>query len=182
MTSSDKNQKAQASGLFELWDLLRELSVYSTLVPPTLLATLSYVVGLLTWRQKKFTPDCDIPDLSGKVALITGANTGIGKETLLRLSKHGPAKIYLAARDEKKAQRAIAEIKDIVPKATITFIQMDLASFESIEKGAQRVTEECSRLDILILNAGKSFASLYMSRADGDRNHGDSMEHYKRRP
>jgi hypothetical protein len=156
MAVPDQNPTAQASGtgLAGFWDLLREIFAFSTLVPPTLLSILSYHVAIWTRRQKKFSPDTDIADLSGKIILVTGANTGIGKETALRLAEHGPVKIYLAARNEAKAQDAIADVKKSVPQADIHFLQMDLMSFDSIKKAARKVGEECSRLDILVLNAG----------------------------
>ena len=57
-----------------------------------------------------FTPDRDIPDLSGKVIFVTGGNVGLGKETFLQFSKHNPAHIFLAARTESKARQAIEDI------------------------------------------------------------------------
>jgi hypothetical protein len=157
MAIPSKGGKAEAqtaNRFFAVWDLIRELVVYSAIVPPTLLAIFSYLLAVLTGRQKRFKPDNDISDLSGKVVLVTGANTGIGKETVLQLAKHGPAKIFLAARNETKALSAIADIKKATPKADITFIQLDLTTFSSIADAAQKVLESCNRLDILILNAG----------------------------
>ncbi|CRK20434.1 putative oxidoreductase like protein [Verticillium longisporum] len=102
-----------------------------------------------------FNPDKDIPDLSGRVILVTGGNIGIGKETVLQLSKHKPAHIYLAARTESKAQAAIEEIRKIVPNAApISFLPLDLTSFDSIKKAAAEFLSKSDRLDILINNAG----------------------------
>jgi len=96
----------------------------------------------------------DIPDLSGKVILVTGGNSGLGAESILQLAKHKPSKIYLAARSESKASSAIAEIKEKVPKAAITFLELDLSSFASIKTAADTVTKSTGRLDILMNNAG----------------------------
>ncbi|KAH7016672.1 hypothetical protein EDB80DRAFT_888023 [Ilyonectria destructans] len=102
-----------------------------------------------------FNPDKDIPDLSGKVVLVTGGNTGLGLETILQLSKHHPAHIYLAARSEEKAKNAIEEVRSKISNAPpISFIQLDLGSFASIKAAAASFTASSDRLDILINNAG----------------------------
>ncbi|TDZ68201.1 putative oxidoreductase [Colletotrichum trifolii] len=84
-----------------------------------------------------FNPDRDIPDLSGKVILVTGGNNGLDKQTVLQLSKHNPAHIFMGARSEKKALEAVTEIRNAVPNAAnITFLKLDLASFESVKEAA----------------------------------------------
>lgn len=102
-----------------------------------------------------FHPEIDIPDLSGKVILVTGGNAGLGFETILQLSKHNPSHIYLAARSREKGEAAIKKIKESDPKAsTITFLNLDLASFESIKAAVEIFRRSSDRLDILINNAG----------------------------
>ncbi|KIY48181.1 NAD(P)-binding protein [Fistulina hepatica ATCC 64428] len=110
---------------------------------------------------KKFDPVKDIPDLSGKVILVTGGkslltdrNVGLGKETILQLARHNPTQIYLAARTQSKAEQAIADIKKDVPDARITYLLLDLTSFASIKKAADLFLVQPSRLDLLINNAG----------------------------
>ncbi|MCJ1397497.1 hypothetical protein MMC11_000690 [Xylographa trunciseda] len=103
---------------------------------------------------KSFTPDNDIPNLSGKVYLVTGGNTGLGKETILQLAKHKPAHIYLAARTAAKAENAIKEIEAAVPGANISFLSLDLTSFASVAEAARSFTSQSQRLDVLINNAG----------------------------
>ncbi|RSL71255.1 hypothetical protein BHE90_015426 [Fusarium euwallaceae] len=104
-----------------------------------------------------FDPDVDIPDLSGKVCLVTGSNTGLGLATLKALAKHNPAKIYLAARSRSKAEAARLEIQASSPaaeKANVDILDLDVSSFPSIWAAAERVNKEVERLDILQLNAG----------------------------
>ncbi|KAL8721896.1 MAG: hypothetical protein Q9225_001532 [Loekoesia sp. 1 TL-2023] len=103
---------------------------------------------------KTFTPDKDIPDLTGKVILVTGGNTGLGKEAVLQLAKHNPSCIFLAARTPSKGEAAIAEIKKAVPSANISYLKLDLCSFKSIAAAAQEFKSKSPRLDILMNNAG----------------------------
>lgn len=104
----------------------------------------------------KFNPDKDIPDLSGKVILVTGANVGLGKETVLQLAKHNPARIFLASRSEANAHAAIEDIEREVPGShkIVTFLQLDLTSFDSIKRAAAAVASQVDRLDLLVNNAG----------------------------
>ncbi|KAK8025289.1 hypothetical protein PG990_003112 [Apiospora arundinis] len=102
----------------------------------------------------QFSPSSDIPSLDGMVLLITGANSGLGKEASLELAKHDPSMIYMAARSPEKGNEAVAEIQRIVPGANVAFLEMDLSSLASIKKAAKTVLDSSPRLDILMLNAG----------------------------
>ncbi|KAL0932074.1 retinol dehydrogenase [Colletotrichum truncatum] len=102
-----------------------------------------------------FDVNKDIPDLSGKVIVVTGGNIGLGKETITQLSKRNPANIYLAARNESKALAAIDDIKKkVLNAAPITFLELDLTSFESIKRAAKEFLSKEQKLHILINNAG----------------------------
>lgn len=105
-----------------------------------------------------FTPSTDIPPLTNKVILVTGGNEGLGKQTVLQLATHSPAKIYLAARNPSKAEAARDEIQSKASSANncapITILNLDLSSFESVKKAASEIKTQESRLDILITNAG----------------------------
>lgn len=97
----------------------------------------------------------NIPDLSGQVIIVTGGNVGLGYETIRQLSLHNPARIYLAARSKDKAMKAIHDLRESHPKAAdIQFLQLDLASFESVKAAAAEFLRRESRLDILVNNAG----------------------------
>ncbi|KAJ5657490.1 Short-chain dehydrogenase/reductase SDR [Penicillium longicatenatum] len=136
-----------ASGFlsYGLWHPLDSLSS----VGPTLNEATFGLLG------PSFNPDRDIPSLEGKVILLTGGNAGIGKETIRQLSKHNPARIYLAARTESKARVAIESIqKELSSPADIRYLPLDLCSFKSIRTAAAQFQADSDRLDILILNAG----------------------------
>ncbi|KIW99759.1 uncharacterized protein Z518_10687 [Rhinocladiella mackenziei CBS 650.93] len=101
-----------------------------------------------------FNPKRDIPALDGKVILVTGGNIGLGKQSVLEFSRHGPEQVWLAARNLDKAKAAADEIKQQVPDAPIKLLELDLSSFESVKRAAQTFSAGSDRLDILMLNAG----------------------------
>lgn len=91
--------------------------------------------------------------IDNKVVIITGANTGIGKETAIELAKRG-GKIYLACRDRTKACEAQKEVIQRSGSSDVHIEILDLASMESIRDFAKRFITMEDRLDILINNAG----------------------------
>ncbi|KAL4971079.1 short-chain dehydrogenase/reductase [Aspergillus stella-maris] len=108
-------------------------------------------------RSIPFNPEANIPSLEGKAILVTGGNIGLGEQSVLQYAKQSPNIIWLAARSRDKAKAAIDEIKAQLPenaKANIKFLELDLASLDSIKTAAKRVLSESDRLDILLLNAG----------------------------
>lgn len=104
--------------------------------------------------QGTFDPAKDIPSLAGKVILITGANSGLGKQSALELARHGPAHIWMAARDAGKGNDAVADVQSQSPDTPVSFLQLDLGCFESVKTAAKTFQASASRLDILFLNAG----------------------------
>lgn len=102
-----------------------------------------------------FNPETDIPSLAGKVILVTGGNAGIGRETVVALARHGPSKIFLACRNATKASEAIADVEQRVPNGPpLEFLELDLASLESVRQAAAAFFSKSDRLDLLINNAG----------------------------
>jgi hypothetical protein len=85
---------------------------------------------------------------------VIGANTGIGKQTALELAKHGPAQLWLAARNEQSGQQAVDEIQKAAPGVDVRFLKCDLTSFDSIQAAAKAIMAAAENLDVLILNAG----------------------------
>ncbi|KIV85430.1 hypothetical protein PV11_01126 [Exophiala sideris] len=156
-TTKNSTALATVSQLQELLELATGLLLPYAFQPLTAIET--YLPGLASmWPfniSSSFHPAKDIPDLSGKVILVTGGNNGLGKETILQLAKHNPHKIFMASRTESKARDAIASIKSQTSQnVDIEFLQLDLASLPSIKKAADQVAAHTDRLDILVLNAG----------------------------
>ncbi|KAG5677013.1 hypothetical protein PVAND_006801 [Polypedilum vanderplanki] len=87
------------------------------------------------------------------VVIITGANTGIGKETAIDLARRG-ARVYIACRDIKRGLDALDDIRRHSRSDFVYFLQLDLASFDSIRNFVQRFREHEHKLHILINNAG----------------------------
>jgi NAD(P)-dependent dehydrogenase (short-subunit alcohol dehydrogenase family) len=94
-----------------------------------------------------------IPDLNGKVTVITGGNTGIGFRASMALAAKG-AETILACRNETKALNAARKIMMKVPEARVRFMHLDLGSLASIHRFATHFKTSYSRLDLLLNNAG----------------------------
>jgi NAD(P)-dependent dehydrogenase (short-subunit alcohol dehydrogenase family) len=95
----------------------------------------------------------DIPDQSGGVAVITGANTGLGYETAAALADRG-ARVVLAVRNLDKGKDAAARIAALSPHADVALQELDLTSLEAIRAAAEQLRSEYDRIDLLINNAG----------------------------
>lgn len=94
-------------------------------------------------------------DLSGKVYIVTGANSGIGKD-IARLLYANNAKVYILCRSEDKALQAIQDIQNAFPKSkgTLLFIACDLADLKNVKTAAGNFLAREQRLDVLFNNAG----------------------------
>jgi len=95
----------------------------------------------------------NIPDLNGKIAIVTGANSGIGYEVARALARKD-AIVILACRDTQKGQTAIEQIDQDYAKAKAEYLQLDLSDLASVRRFADEFTSNYSRLDILVNNAG----------------------------
>ncbi|MCD8147231.1 MAG: SDR family NAD(P)-dependent oxidoreductase [Clostridiales bacterium] len=111
----------------------------------------------------------DIPDLSGKVMIVTGANSGLGFETTKELSRKG-AKVVMACRNPQRADAAMQKIQDAVPDADLDIMLLDLASQKSVADFADQFMQKYNRLDVLVNNAG-IMAAPYSETVDGFENH-----------
>ena len=103
-------------------------------------------------NDTKWTLD-DIADQSGRVVVVTGANTGLGLETARALAGSG-ALVVLAVRNLEKGQAAVDAIRADHGDASLELLELDLASLDSIRGAAEDVGRRFERIDLLINNAG----------------------------
>lgn len=108
---------------------------------------------LLHWTFLRLPTCTSDAKLDGKTAIVTGANTGIGKATALELARRG-ARVILACRDQQRAEAAVQEIQKDTGSSQVLFMQLDLASLQSVRSFADNFLKSESRLDLLINNAG----------------------------
>jgi NAD(P)-dependent dehydrogenase (short-subunit alcohol dehydrogenase family) len=97
--------------------------------------------------------EADVPDQTGRVALITGANSGIGFEAARVLAEHG-AQVVLACRTRSKADDAVGAIATTAPGADVSVLELDLADLDQVTVAAASFAAGHDRLDLLINNAG----------------------------
>ncbi|KAJ6093931.1 carbonyl reductase [Penicillium canescens] len=103
--------------------------------------------------RKKFSVE-DIPDLAGKVIIVTGGATGIGKQAVEQLLRHN-AKVYVASRSKGKFEQLFNHLKSVDPHiaAGLNFLQLDLSDTTSCISAAKHFAKLEARLDVLIANA-----------------------------
>jgi len=105
-----------------------------------------------------FNPVTDMPDLTGKVALVTGANSGIGYQTALQLANHG-AKLHITTRSEAKARETIRRLEEQNPalkdSGRLHWLVLNLSLVSRAKAAAEEFLSRETRLDILINNAGQ---------------------------
>jgi len=95
----------------------------------------------------------DIPDLTGRTAVVTGANGGLGLESARALAGAG-AHVAMAVRDQVKAGAAEKSIRESHPAASLELVPLDLGSLASVREAAERIGASHPRVDILMNNAG----------------------------
>lgn len=104
--------------------------------------------------NNKFDPNTDIPDLSGKVYVITGGSAGIGYGISAHILQHGCAKLYVLGKKEehlKEAEDGLAKYGDI---SRVELVQVDFEDLRQTDQVAKQLATQLERLDALILNAG----------------------------
>jgi protochlorophyllide reductase len=119
----------------------------------------SEITSADTWSS------ADIGDQTGRIALVTGANSGIGYETARALAEHG-AHVILACRDDEKARRARDKLESQLARSSLEVLHLDLADLVSVRMAAEEVLSGHARLDMLVNNAGV-MGTPYRQTADG---------------
>ncbi|CAN8105652.1 unnamed protein product [Discula destructiva] len=131
---------------------------------------LAYLQSMLSqaFPSKPAFTEKDIGDLSGKVYIVTGANTGVGKEVAQVLYAKN-AKVYCAARSKEKAMKAIESIRAAVPESqgALEFLLLDLADLSTIKASANEFLSKEDKLHVLINNAGVMNPPLGSKSAQG---------------
>ncbi|MFI2365497.1 oxidoreductase [Promicromonospora sp. NPDC019610] len=108
----------------------------------------------------------DIPDQTGRLAVVTGANSGLGRVTATELARHG-ADVVLAVRNVAAGEDAARAIAAAVPGAKLRVRALDLASLASVRAFAARTAEELGQIDLLVNNAGLVLLGPRRTTSDG---------------
>ncbi|KAL8951905.1 MAG: hypothetical protein Q9222_002150 [Ikaeria aurantiellina] len=125
------------------------------------------MVSLLTGN--KFDPNKDIPDLSGKVYVVTGGTAGIGFGITAHLLQHNAAKVILLSQKEEHADEAIEELKKYGDSSKVQWVQCDLKDLKQTDGVATQLQNE-KQIDALICNAGEGVGK-YNETVDGLDSH-----------
>ncbi|HXT00590.1 MAG TPA: oxidoreductase [Elusimicrobiota bacterium] len=115
--------------------------------------------------MKDWTAD-EMPSQAGKLAIVTGANSGIGYHTALELARMG-AKVILACRNPRKGEDALKRLKTALPGAQVELAELDLSSLKSVRAFAAAFAARGAALDLLINNAGIMAPLSRKTTADG---------------
>lgn len=97
--------------------------------------------------------EADLPDLTGKTVVITGANSGLGFESTRMMARAG-AQVVMACRSLDKGSAALDRVRAVVPEARLDLRRLDLADLGSVAAFAERLLADYARLDVLLANAG----------------------------
>ncbi|KAA9156013.1 SDR family NAD(P)-dependent oxidoreductase [Amycolatopsis acidicola] len=114
----------------------------------------------------KPTPDIPVSDLTGKLAVVTGASDGVGLGLATRLAAAG-AEVVMPVRNPRKGEAAIAKIREQHPGAELSLRELDLSSLDSVAAVADQLTQEGRPIHILVNNAGVMTPPERQSTKDG---------------
>jgi NAD(P)-dependent dehydrogenase (short-subunit alcohol dehydrogenase family) len=103
--------------------------------------------GVVSWGAE------DMPDQTGRTAVVTGANGGLGLETARALAGAG-AEVVLAARNQERAAEAMEQIRAGIPDASLKLVELDLGSLDSVRKAGKEILAAHGAIDLLVNNAG----------------------------
>jgi NAD(P)-dependent dehydrogenase (short-subunit alcohol dehydrogenase family) len=115
--------------------------------------TLGPLAYFLRGRKTGHWTEADVPDQAGRVAIVTGANSGLGYETARVLAQHG-ATVVMACRNAQKAETAASTIRALNPAGKVVVMALDLSDLKSVHAFAEAFKAEHDHLDLLVNNAG----------------------------
>lgn len=150
-----------AKGSVSTWDLLgldEQLPVRTVLGTCTIIKSIT-ILGMKTFKIEQ------VPSQKGRIAIVTGANSGLGYETALALARKD-IHVVMACRSSQRAQEAHDKILQQVPKAQLEILLIDLSKLDSVRQAATQYLEGHDRLDLLINNAGVMMPP-YQATEDG---------------
>ncbi|KAF5235590.1 hypothetical protein FAUST_6958 [Fusarium austroamericanum] len=101
-----------------------------------------------------FDPNNDIPDLSGKVFVVTGGSAGIGYGISAHILQHNPQKLYLLGKKQHHLDEAAEGLKKLGDISHVEFVQVEFENLHQTDQVAKKLASELTRLDALVLNAG----------------------------
>ncbi|KAK2603177.1 hypothetical protein N8I77_009655 [Diaporthe amygdali] len=122
-------------------------------------------------KSNTFDPNTDVPDLSGKVFIVTGGSAGIGFGICAHLLQQGPKRIYLIGKKEQHLAEANEALKKYGDVQRISLVQVDLEDLKETDQAAKKLAADLPRLDALILNAGLGVGKFSETQADGLDSH-----------
>ncbi|KAK6347666.1 hypothetical protein TWF718_005505 [Orbilia javanica] len=110
------------------------------------------------WRSQHTKPPSFPKNISlaGKVAIVTGSNTGLGFESSRQFLELGLSRLIMGVRSKERGEEAATKLKTSFPNAIVEVWIVDMGSYDSIQKFASKVEKDLERLDIVVLNAGVS--------------------------
>ena len=115
--------------------------------------TLGPLAYFVRGRKTGHWSEADVPDQTGRVAIVTGANSGLGYETARVLAQHGAA-VVMACRNADRAGAAADKIRALNPKGNVVVMTLDLSDLKSVHAFVEAFKAEHDHLDLLVNNAG----------------------------
>ncbi len=106
--------------------------------------------------------------MSGKICIVTGSNSGIGKETAFALAEMG-ATVVMVVRNQEKGEKALAEIIEKTGNKSVSLMLCDMSSMASIRDFSREFKKKYSRLEVLVNNAGGEFSKREVTPEDFER-------------
>ncbi|KAL9127397.1 MAG: hypothetical protein Q9217_003715 [Psora testacea] len=118
----------------------------------------------------KFDPNKDIPDLNGKVYIVTGGTAGIGYGITAHLLQHNAAKVIIMSQKEQHAQEAMEALKEYGDTSRVHWVQCDFKDLKSTKEVSEELQKNEKQIDALICNAGEGVGK-YDQTVDGIESH-----------